>query len=61
MSVVAETTSVGSEGVEGDICRGQGLLVAIVHDNSEDSSGLVLMTKLLTLAKHIKTNSRSCW
>ena len=60
MSVVAETTRVGSEGAEGDIWRGQELMATVVHEDSEDISGLVLMTKVLTFEKHIKTKSRSC-
>ena len=60
MSIVEETVMVDSEGAEGDIRRGQGLIVAVVHEDSEDISGLVLMTKLLTSAKHVKTKSRSC-
>ena len=60
MSVVEETVMVDSEGAEGDIWRGQGLIVAVVHEDSEDISGLVLMTRLLTSAKHVKTKSRNC-
>merc|ERR1719225_1823131 len=60
MSVVKETVMVDSEGAEGDIWRGQGLMVTVVHEDSEDISGLVLMIKLLTSAKHVNTKSRSC-